>query len=580
MNKTQEPRHAGPPPMPAFRIAWHPARVEPVSSPRASAGREHDVNIATLLPALASTHGARIAVATVGGPRLDFSQLSACAAALGARLVAAGVAPGDRIALLAGAGPEWVTGFFGALNAGAIVVPLDAGQTAAEQKRLIEHAGAGRLLHAGDMSVAARELAVETGVEPFCIERNGFTVEPPPGQQRPVPRGAGDPALICYTSGTTGLPKGVTISHGALRTQLEALRSVMGNDHRTRVVSLLPPNHLFELTAGTLAVLSGGGSVIRGAAPTAVSVVAAMAAARPQTMVVVPLFLGALRAAIQRELAQLDPVRGAVMKGLLALARCVRSRRLRRRLCWPLLRRFGGRLEYFVSGGAPLDSEVADFFDALGVPVLQGYGLTEASPVVATNRPDDNRPGSVGRPLPGTEVRIADDGEIRVRGPQVMLGYYRDPAATRDAVDRNGWLRTGDIGRLDDDGYLYVDGRRGHRIVLACGEKVQPEEVETVILRSGLVADCGVIGRPSRLPLHRGSDEVCAVIVPAADVAADERCAELLRLEVSRCCGELAAFKRPTRVIVRDEALPTTATRKLRRAQLAVWLDARPEVGS
>jgi long-chain acyl-CoA synthetase len=297
-------------------------------------------------------------------------------------------------------------------------------------------------------------------------------------------------------------------------------------------------------------------------------------------MVVVPLFLGALRAAIGRELTRLGPVRGVVMKGLLALAGRVGSRRLRRWLCRPLLRRLGGRLEYFVSGGAPLDPEVAEFFDALGVPVLQGYGLTEASPVVATNRPGDNRPGSVGRPLPGTEVRIADDGEIRVRGPQLMLGYWRDPAATRAAVDSEGWLRTGDVGRLDDDGYLYVEGRSGHRIVLACGEKVQPEEVETVILRSGLVAECGVIGRPSRLPLHRGSDEVCAVVVPAAGVATDDRCAERLRLEVSRCCAELAAYKRPTRVIVRDEALPTTATRKLRRAELAAWLDARPEVSS
>jgi long-chain acyl-CoA synthetase len=473
-----------------------------------------------------------------------------------------------------------VTGFFGALNAGAVVVPLDAGLPEAEQSRLIEHAGAGRLLHAGEMSVAARELAAATGVEPFCIERHGFTVEPAAGQRRPVHREAGDPAVICYTSGTTGRPKGVTISHGALQAQIRALRSVMGNDHRTRVVSLLPPSHLFELTAGTLAVLAGGGSVIRGAAPTPESVVAAMAAARPRTMVVVPLFLGALRAAIGREVTRLGPVRGVVMKGLLALAGRVGSRRLRRWLCRPLLRRFGGRLEYFVSGGAPLDPEVAEFFDALGVPVLQGYGLTEASPVVATNRPGDNRPGSVGRPLPGTEVRIADDGEIRVRGPQLMLGYWRDPAATRAAVDSEGWLRTGDVGRLDDDGYLYVEGRSGHRIVLACGEKVQPEEVETVILRSGLVAECGVIGRPSRLPLHRGSDEVCAVVVPAAGVATDDRCAERLRLEVSRCCAELAAYKRPTRVIVRDEALPTTATRKLRRAELAAWLDARPEVSS
>lgn len=571
---------ATPLPGPAFRIAWRPARVVRVRSARERAPTSTNRNLAALLPALAAVHGRRPAVAAIGGARLSYDRLSLFATGLATRLVANGVVAGDRVALLAQPGPDWVVGFFGILHAGAVAVPVDSGQPLAETERLIIHSGAGRLLHSGELSESARALASATGVEPFWIERHGYTVQPADRRSRPVLRSADDPALISYTSGTTGRPKGVTVSHGALRAQVRALRAVMGTDHRTRVVSLLPPSHLFELTCGTLAVLAGGGSAVRATTPTAQGVIDAMAATRPRTMVVVPLFLSALRAGIEREVRAQSGLRGRSVRVLLHIARRRRSPRVSRMLCWPLLRRFGGRLEYFVCGGAPLDPEVAAFFDGLGVPVLQGYGLTEASPVVATNRPDDNRPGSVGRPLPETAVAIAPDREILVRGPQVMLGYHRDPAATAAVVDAAGWLHTGDLGRLDDDGYLYVEGRRSNRIVLACGEKVQPEAVETAILRSPLIAECGVLGRPSRLPLHRGSEEVWAVVVPVENGSAAAIDQEALRLEVSRCCADLAAYKRPTQVILRRSPLPATATRKLRRPALHAWLDEHPETAA
>ncbi|MDH3914975.1 MAG: AMP-binding protein, partial [Chromatiales bacterium] len=191
------------------------------------------------------------------------------------------------------------------------------------------------------------------------------------------------------------------------------------------------------------------------------------------------------------------------------------------------------------------------------------------------NGPHSNRIGSVGRPLPGTEVRASEEGEILVRGPQVMLRYHRNARATAAAIDAEGWLHTGDLGELDKDGYLYVNGRHSSRIVLACGEKVQPEEVETAILRSARISECGVIGMRSRSPLHNGSEEVCAVVVPTGDDdPADPRVLQqALRMEVSRCCAGLAQFKRPTRVIVRRQPLPATASRKLRRRALGAWLE-------
>jgi long-chain acyl-CoA synthetase len=540
-------------------------------------------NVASLVLAPTDSDGDRPAIARAGadGQNLSHRELQHEVTLLADRLQEAGVLPGDRVAILVDAGPRWCTAFIAVVHIGAVAVPLDASLPLAELGKQLMHCGAVLILLSasheltaagltGKYSPGCRRLRVDDISSPVAAAPSG-----PTAARLPCRRDNRDPAVICYTSGTTGCPKGVVVSHGNLISQLMAIRIVMDNGPKTRVVSLLPPSHLFELTAGLLAVLAGGGSVFRTEQPTAQSVLDAMAHARPTSMVVVPLFLSAVKSAIER---QLDAA-GSLRRGLFLLLRksalATRSMRLRRFLMWPLLRRFGGRLEYFVCGGAPLDSELARFFESLGVQVLQGYGMTEASPVVAANGPHSNRIGSVGRPLPGTEVRASEEGEILVRGPQVMLRYHRNARATAAAIDAEGWLHTGDLGELDKDGYLYVNGRHSSRIVLACGEKVQPEEVETAILRSARISECGVIGMRSRSPLHNGSEEVCAVVVPTGDDdPADPRVLQqALRMEVSRCCAGLAQFKRPTRVIVRRQPLPATASRKLRRRALGAWLE-------
>jgi long-chain acyl-CoA synthetase len=240
--------------------------------------------------------------------------------------------------------------------------------------------------------------------------------------------------------------------------------------------------------------------------------------------------------------------------------------RLRRILYAPVLRAFGGRLHQLYAGGAPLDPEVARQFERMGLRIFEGYGLSETSPVIATNTPRAYRLGSVGRPLPGVEVRIVN-GEIQTRGPHVMRGYLDRPDLTAQVMDPDGWFKTGDLGRLDDDGYLHVTGRAKDVIVLGGGKKVYPDEVELLLADHPAFAEVCVLGMPSRQ--MRGHEEVCAVVVPHGDDASDDAHAE-----VARMLAGLAQFKHPTRVLVRREPIPRTTTRKAKRQALAAWIHA------
>ena len=309
-------------------------------------------------------------------------------------------------------------------------------------------------------------------------------------------------------------------------------------------------------------------------------------------MVVVPMFLTLLMRDIERRMDRQGALARLTFKSALALARLIPSR-TRRALFARVHRELGGSLTAFVCGGAPLDPTVARFFELLGISVFQGYGLTETSPVIATNAPGANRLGTVGRPLPGVEVRIEaavgsapGEGEILTRGPHVMRGYFGRDDLTRDALDAYGWLHTGDIGRIDD-GYLRVTGRLKDLLVLGSGKKVLPAEVEAQ-LASPLFTDVCVVGQ-AHDGIAAGAEEVCVVVVPSAALLAQTasdpraRCRpptplhDAVEREVERLSQELAAFKRPTRVYVRLDELPRTSTRKVRRALLRDWID-RQEV--
>jgi long-chain acyl-CoA synthetase len=405
----------------------------------------------------------------------------------------------------------------------------------------------------------------------------------PRAAHAPVPRRAGETALVVYTSGTTGSAKGVEITFGNLQFQSVAVDRAIGRKADERFLSVLPLNHLYELICGLVALLRRGATISYSESLLPDDLKDVMREERITSLVGVPLLFRALKRGIERGMRQQPRARRALLALIGLLARLLPWNAARRALHAPVLKHFGGSLRAFYCGGAALDLDVALFFERLGIPVYQGYGLSETSPVISTNSPRANRLGSDGRPLDGVEVRIEKksesdpEGEILTRGPHVMRGYLYRADLTAEMLDEQGWLHTGDLGCLDDDGYLYVTGRCKDLIVLGGGKKVHPDEVEELLAQSTAFKEVCVLGAPSRSPLSRGFDEVCAVVVPAAEMSCDvARDGEALQLEmqaeVARLAARLAQFKRPTRVVVRRESLPITATRKLKRPVLRRWL--------
>jgi long-chain acyl-CoA synthetase len=330
----------------------------------------------------------------------------------------------------------------------------------------------------------------------------------------------------------------------------------------------LPLCHLYELICGLLVPMSRGACISYPAAETLLPAELAwlMKSRRITSIVGVPLLYRALQRGIDVQLRRASVVARAVVAALGAIATLVPIPAVRRFLHAPVLRAFGGKLHQLYSGGAALDVGVGRRFERMGLRIFEGYGLSETSPVIATNAPRSYRLGSVGRPLPGVEVRISNDGEIQTRGPHVMRGYVDRPDLTAAAIDERGWFSTGDLGRIDADGYLYVTGRAKDVIVLGGGKKVYPDEVEQVLAQHAGFAEVCVLGVAAR----HGNEDVCAVVVPAP--GREELDAEA---EIARALASLAAFKRPTRVFVRREPIPRTTTRKAKRAALGAWVIAQ-----
>lgn len=542
-----------------------------------------DESIAQMIEIRARQLGSKPALSLYGrdpAEHYSYEALDRASRRLAGGFIEAGVRPDDRIALLCDSRPRFGVALFATLRAGAVVLPLDARQSAGELATILADARPRILLVGRAQETLAAELlaACDDELAVLSLESPGDTTAwpsmdalSPAAGKRCVPRAPNDAAVLSYTSGTTGSGKGVMTTCGNLLFQVRAIRAVMQNDERVTSVSILPLSHLFELTAGFLAVLYGGGHICYCNSLLPVEVISAMRAHRVTCMTVVPLFLKLIRTAICTEVARRSAWHRRLFATMMRLTRLL-PLPARRRLYAPLHRRFGGALEYFVCGGAPLDADTERFFAGVGLPVYQGYGLAEASPIIATNSPRALRAGSVGKPLPGVEVRIsaADGGEILTRGPHVMRGYFGNRELTTNLVDADGWLHTGDIGRLDRHGFLYVSGRRKNTIVLGSGQKVQPEELEALLFDHPDIREGCVIGMPATRGIERGSEEVCAIAV-ASDSAVSrfagsfEQLEPALRSIVRQRALGLPAFMRPTRIVVYSDPLPRTSTRKLRR---------------
>jgi len=462
-----------------------------------------------------------------GGWRdISAREIAAYAARWQAFLRAEGMAPGDRVALCLKNGIHWVAADQGALGLGLVVVPLYADDNPENVAWCLQNSGT-RLLVAESSRMADALQAVATPLpRVLCLAAD-------PGSGRDVveamlpkqasafevaPLEDGALATICYTSGTAGRPKGVMLTHGNILANVaacERLRLARSDDV---FLSLLPLSHMFERTGGYYLPLAIGAKVTY--ARSVSQLAEDLASERPTLMFAVPRVFEKFAARVNEALAK-SPAKKRLFDRVVAAGGRAQRREagladrivlalLRDRVAGPVLARLGGRMRFAVLGGAPLDPAIAWLFLGLGLPVLQGYGMTEASPVISVNRREGNVPESVGMPLDNVEVRIAADGELLARGPSIMKGYWNNPEASAKSLDREGWLHTGDLAEIRD-GRIFIRGRLKDVLVLSNGEKLPPQDVELAILGDG-VFEQGILigeGRPflTLVAVTRETDE-------------------------------------------------------------------------
>lgn len=470
------------------------------------------------------------------------------------RIRDAGAEPGDRILIWAVNRPEWAISFFGALWAQAVVVPLDFRTTDELALKVASQTGARLVLASGPTLEAASRLELPVLTIETLVDRSRSGPA--------LPRPDVDPdslAEIVYTSGTTGDPKGVMLTHRNITTNAASLRSVVPIGPETRLLSILPLSHMYGLNPGLLAPLIAGSSVIY---PTSLQPPVLARTFREQhvtMLLAVPQVMKLLTNAIERRVDATG--KRAMFERLHSIARHL-PMALRRILFRSVHSRFGGALRFLAVGGAAMNPVVARRWEQMGVSSLQGYGATETSPVVAFTRFERNRIGTVGEVLPGVQVRINPDGEILVKGPNVFQGYWQRPDAT-EAVLEDGWYHTGDHGTLSEDGFLTLHGRKKDMLVMPDGTKVHPDDVEQVLIRDPRVRDAAVIG----LERPGGDVQVHAVLILQPDAEA----ADAVRVANASLGGhqQIRGFS-----VWPEEDFPRTASTKVRKAEVLAWAQA------
>jgi long-chain acyl-CoA synthetase len=496
-----------------------------------------------------------------------------------AGLSTCGVKPGSRVAIMSENSLEWALIDWAALTMGATVVPLYPTLPPSQIAYILKDSGA-EVVFAGDLKIAKKidEAIKQERLQTLTVVMHGA----PNGNlslARILEDGKDTPysletwkegcllvrpddvATIVYTSGTTGEPKGAMLQHKALTFVCGAIKENLPIDHKDRFVSFLPLAHIYERVAGHFLPISCGAEIFY--AESLRTLPQDITLAQPTILLTVPRFLDSVRAKILTAVEESPYWKRKIFHGALAQG----SKRLQNdlkpvgfigklldKMVGEKIRaRFGNRLRFMVSGGAPLPQDLVEFYSAFGIMILQGYGLTETSAVISVNHPARNRPDSVGEVLPGLNVRIASDGEILVKGPSIMLGYHNKPEATREAIDEEGFFHTGDVGKMEGN-RLWITDRKKDIIVLANGKNVAPAAVESALKSSPLIEEAMVIG--DRM------EYVAALIVPnfealrhhceskeltwghPHEVIENPLVLDLFREEISKINAHLADFER------------------------------------
>jgi len=505
-----------------------------------------------------------------------------------------GLGRGDKLVIFSENRPEWTMTDFAVLCAGAVTVPIYTSLMPEQVKYIVNDADAKIVVcsnrdlwlklesvrhelpavhhfvlidEVGPRGVVALSEVMGRGKtiaasDPGLFERRALAVKPD------------DLASIIYTSGTTGIPKGVMLTHANFVSNAKALDAVTDFSRKDTILSFLPLSHVLERMT-TFSFLYKGATIAY--AESIETVAENLLEVRPTIMISVPRLFDKIYAKVMDNVLTQSPLKRKIFFWALKVGKKYGAKKirqqpiprglgLRRKLAAKLVfskivEKTGGRVHFFVSGGAPLSSDVAEFFYAIGITILEGYGLTETSPVLTCNTFDKMKFGAVGPPVPGVEIRIAQDGEILAKGPNVMKGYYKKEQETREAFE-DGWFRTGDIGHFDEEGFLVITDRKKDLIVTAGGKNVAPQPIENLLKANPYILNAVVVGG--------GRKFISAIVVPdfekleayarkngipfsgREDLVRKEEIAGFMLAEVNRATPHLASYERIKKLVLLD----------------------------
>jgi long-chain acyl-CoA synthetase len=497
---------------------------------------------------------------------------------ISSNLLAMGFNRGERVAIVSENRHEWCTAYLAIVMAGGTAVPIDSNVGAGEIGNLLHDSDARAVFHGQQTSESAKEaleiLASQGLKQPVRINLAGekfkSMIETGPAHEFPETR-TDDIASIIYTSGTTGNPKGVMLSHDNFCSDAAAGLSVGLVSEKDNVLAVLPLHHTYAFMCTFLIPLFAGASITYPASIKGPDLMSAIKERGVSVLVGVPQLLTLINNGIMNKINALPkPLSGAlsVIHGLSSVLRRSLDINIGRFVFKTAHKALGERFRFFASGGARLDPGVMKGLEALGFTVLEGYGLTETSPMVTFNPFSKRKPGSAGKAFPSAEIKINNpsvtgEGEIMIRGPMVMKGYYKNPSATADVI-KDGWFMTGDIGKIDRDGYLFITGRSKEVIVLSSGKNIYPEEVEKLYMASPLIKEICVLGMDDK----GGSDYLHAVIVPDLEYARQKSISDIqegMKWAVSDISAGLASHMTIKGFTMHKDPLPRTPLGKLRR---------------
>ncbi len=467
---------------------------------------------------------------------ISYTELGESVDAFSKGLNALGVQKEDRVAILSENRPEWAISDFGILKAGAVTVPMFSTLTAAQVGYILKDSGS-KIICVSTSRQLEKVTAIRDEVPTLeqIIVFDALEDEPPAGviqfeavcelegEGRETEASEDDIATIIYTSGTTGDPKGVMLTHANFIFNLQACKSLIDVSDADVLLSFLPLSHVFERLGGHYVPLFSGAKIAY--AESTFTVAQNMREVAPTVMLSVPRLYETMHDRILRAVQEGSSLKQKIFHWGVSVGSAVSSaiqngkkpsavlqlqQNIADKLVFAKLKAAtGGRLRFFVSGGAALPQSIAEFFHAAGILILEGYGLTETSPVISMNHPAGWKFGTVGAPVPGIEVHIAEDGEILTRGPHVMKGYFNNESATAEVIDEEGWFYTGDIGIVDEEGFVKITDRKKNIIVLSNGKNVAPQPIESELVQSPFINQILLVGNERK--------NLAALIVPNFD---------------------------------------------------------------